>query len=573
MPRALLLAALFAVATLARADWPEARRNFNAEFASKDPDRRILAVRELRDADHAEGARFLLRHFLSEKDARVRAALADAIADLGSPEAREATRKLVKDEKDGKKRARLCELFSTGRMLDRAELLRDLLADREPAVRVAALGAMGAMDLPLLVAAEKLVADTDSSVRLACLEMLGRLADPACAWPLVGALESADSNVQAKARQALVRLADRDFGADIAAWRRWAAVVRVKDAAAVDKAIALGAEYLRQQVAALLEPRDPQTPRLDVRSYGTREVPIAVYAMLHAGVPHGDPVMKAGLEHILSVPIADTYNASIIALALADLDAARYATRLAEIGQWLADAQCENGQWSYSGPGRAVSPNFEPGETETGPGGKSRRKIRIAWSEAKRRPGGDNSNTQFAILGLRAAMEAGCEFPKAMWERSLDWFQKAGDPYGGWGYVQESNAYWAMTCCGIVSYAICLRALGKDEALKAGKPAEVARIGAGLTWLSAHWTPRPTRGRGGHGWGTYYDLYSIERVGMILGLQKIGDRDWYEEGKEGLLASQERSGSWGDNAVDTAFAILFLKKATRGYTVSPPEDK
>jgi len=62
-----------------------------------------------------------------------------------------------------------------------------------------------------------------------------------------------------------------------------------------------------------------------------------------------------------------------------------------------------------------------------------------------------------------------------------------------------------------------------------------------------------------------YFLSSLERVGVIYGLDKIGRTDWYQFGAEQILRAQNRDGSWGDNGygpvVNTSFALLFLARS------------
>ncbi len=66
-----------------------------------------------------------------------------------------------------------------------------------------------------------------------------------------------------------------------------------------------------------------------------------------------------------------------------------------------------------------------------------------------------------------------------------------------------------------------------------------------------------------------YTLYGIERVGVLLGLDFLGDHEWYPEGCKFLLSKQGEDGSWSkvegtEDAVQaTCFALLFLTKATR----------
>jgi hypothetical protein len=65
-----------------------------------------------------------------------------------------------------------------------------------------------------------------------------------------------------------------------------------------------------------------------------------------------------------------------------------------------------------------------------------------------------------------------------------------------------------------------------------------------------------------------YFLWSVERVGVIYNLRKIGSKDWYGWGAEILVANQTPQGKWekGGNSnstpvIDTCFALLFLKRA------------
>jgi hypothetical protein len=53
---------------------------------------------------------------------------------------------------------------------------------------------------------------------------------------------------------------------------------------------------------------------------------------------------------------------------------------------------------------------------------------------------------------------------------------------------------------------------------------------------------------------------------MLYGTETMGRHEWYAEGAAYLLKEQQVDGSWkpkdGTGAVDTCFAILFLKRAT-----------
>ena len=66
-----------------------------------------------------------------------------------------------------------------------------------------------------------------------------------------------------------------------------------------------------------------------------------------------------------------------------------------------------------------------------------------------------------------------------------------------------------------------------------------------------------------------YALYGIERAGILGRRVVIGERPWYPPGAKRLLDEQGRDGLWTGSynaAVQSAFAILFLKKATAPIT-------
>ena len=62
-----------------------------------------------------------------------------------------------------------------------------------------------------------------------------------------------------------------------------------------------------------------------------------------------------------------------------------------------------------------------------------------------------------------------------------------------------------------------------------------------------------------------YALYGIERAGVLGRRGAMGGKPWYAPGAVRLVNEQDRRGFWTggyNEPVQTAFAILFLKKAT-----------
>jgi hypothetical protein len=157
------------------------------------------------------------------------------------------------------------------------------------------------------------------------------------------------------------------------------------------------------------------------------------------------------------------------------------------------DNQCQNGQWSYGEP----SP-FTAGTPTTGnkvavasaardfaPGEKQKPKVVHKITVEKKRegpPAGDNSNSQYAALGLRACHDAGIMLPKeTVIKPAKKWWttSQLGDKGGkdnavataggqmladprGWSYSTADPAYSSMTTGAIGAVCIFDYILGED---------------------------------------------------------------------------------------------------------------
>ena len=279
-----------------------------------------------------------------------------------------------------------------------------------------------------------------------------------------------------------------------------------------------------------------QTQRGDGNWPGSRHqggaTALCVLALLNAGVPADDPGVLRGLKALQGVRNSKTYVVALKAQAFAAADPKKYARDLQAAANWLCLAQQRNGMWSYTASGTA-----------------------------------DNSNTQFALLGLHEAAKAGAKVPKQIWERSKSHFESTQWRDGGWGYRGRSRGYGSMTTAGVASLYICGQRLhvgGRKIFINGaypdcGKYKQNEALAGGLNWLGSNFSV--SRNPGGSSSWTHYYLYGLERVGMISGLRNLGRHDWYREGATRLVTTQ-RGGQWGQ-LYDTAFGLLFLAKGNR----------
>ena len=90
----------------------------------------------------------------------------------------------------------------------------------------------------------------------------------------------------------------------------------------------------------------------------------------------------------------------------------------------------------------------------------------------------------------------------------------------------------------------------------------------GLRWLANNYRVNLSQGQTailGQQWNTYY-LYGMERLAALSGLVEIAGRDWYQDGCDFLLLTQQPDGGWNmdqaGDAADTCFGLMFMVKAT-----------
>ncbi|MBI3858112.1 MAG: hypothetical protein HY293_20720 [Planctomycetes bacterium] len=364
-----------------------------------------------------------------------------------------------------------------------------------------------------------------------------------------------------------------------------------QDQSKIDQAIHKGIEYLKTADS-------PGHPH----SKATHSDELILYTFIIADVPPTNARFKALLERVLSDEPYQTYKVALQAMALEELDRVKYQNRIAYCAQHLIDNQCQNGQWSYGTPttapkdvptgvasdDKAEKPKPVTGARDFGAGArppkpKVVRKIPIK----KQRDGGasgDNSNTQYAALGLRACYDAGILIPEETIALAVRWLNESahaieGDKAGagavqstpgetpgkpqGWGYkaAGDGNPYGSMTAGATGALTIYDYMMKKDW-----KKNPIVKNG--MAWLGSHFAVANNPGKGTE-WLEYY-LYGIERAGVLFGTDKMGTHDWYNEGAKFLLDAQQANGSWSGREAtwDTCFAILFLKKATKPLVAS-----
>ncbi len=323
-----------------------------------------------------------------------------------------------------------------------------------------------------------------------------------------------------------------------------------QDPKRVREAIKSSIAYLRQSQ------RDNGT--WDNVALGGDTTALCTLALLNAGETLDSPTIKKALAHIRERELTNTYEVSLELMVLATADPKNDVSQMTKRAQWLVDSQIKTGD-------RAGM-----------------------WHYGRRGGSGDNSNSQFALLGLYEAERAfkrlklPSPIPANTWSLALAHWANAQNADGSWGYMRKGDhGYGSMTCAGIASIIIAAGQSQGSSATLAGtsvkcctteKENEYAtRVRNGLDWL----------GRGGGATFLvnkdlpqgpyYYYMYALERVGRMTAQRFIGESDWYREGTQALLRRRDSGGGFKPGGIHgehlkpvaTSFALLFLSKGNR----------
>ena len=310
--------------------------------------------------------------------------------------------------------------------------------------------------------------------------------------------------------------------------------------AEVERAIGGGVRYLRQM----------QGPD---GSWGERATGLVILALLTAGESADAPDIARAIDwsinHDPDLKQAETYTIALQIMVLVAVDPVRYRDRIAQNAAWLERSQ--------------IGPSANP----------TLARYQGSWSYRGGLQGGDHSNTQYALLGLNTATEAGVPVPDEVWQAARLHWESCQNPDGGWSYQPGRGASTAsMTCAGISSLIITgQRTRRGGEVLIGdvvrhcghGHHAASPALDRAIDWLGRRFTVTENFG-GEQEWRMYY-LYGLERAGRLSGRRTFGGHDWYRKGTEELVRTQRLvsgEGEWweGSPVVSTSFAILFLAK-------------
>lgn len=292
--------------------------------------------------------------------------------------------------------------------------------------------------------------------------------------------------------------------------------------------------------------------------------------LLEYGISDSDPSVQqiAACIRGQQRDLTQTYELTLAILFLDHLGVSGDRPLIRAFGQRLVAGQLECGAWTYS---CLMSQKRNTSQTwaaklpywNGAPGGKRAGQLRRPHYR------GDNSNTQFAILGLWVAQRHGVPARAALLATE-QYFRATQASDGSWGY-HPSGHNWrdSMTCAGLMSLAMRFGVIsGQGRDIRPAHPIHVsdAAVHRGLRYLAQSLDKVTLTGNrivGAEARDPLYFLWSLERMAVIYDLQRVGDREWYPWAAEMLVAAQHPDGRWQgmSDPIATCFALLILKRS------------
>jgi len=338
---------------------------------------------------------------------------------------------------------------------------------------------------------------------------------------------------------------------------------------------------------------------------------LCAVALIENGTEITDPVVQNAEKYVKGnyIETVSTYDIALAILFLSRMGDNDNRGAIRDLAARLVAGQNTDGGWGYSCPKVRAAYLSGGGDRPDPPKGP-----------------GDNSCTQFAVLGLWVSSRWNVDIDETM-VRVAQRFAWSQNEDGGWPYKPETEPPKADTAnpndpnvdpmpekkedepkgprknyaaskntmtfaglfCVTVARATQIRAMNEGKSTTSRRPSrkvgdeeaddyEVVDPGAnaktiledpifqkGLV-MASKYAPQVSNG------GVRDFLWSVERMGVILGEEEFGTTNWFDVGAAALLKLQTEEGSWdhptwGGNS-DTAFAILFLRKANLGSDIT-----
>lgn len=356
---------------------------------------------------------------------------------------------------------------------------------------------------------------------------------------------------------------------------------------------------------------------------------LVAYALLESGTSPRSPVIVRLFEEMEELPLREVYSVSIYAMALdawLRKEPQREGARASQTGKkdprfqkmvscldWLVKARLwKRGVWGYDRIGRGVSKlnlwvDFSnsqfavlalqvglrnelevPHEVleeiaaahidEAQPVARGTGRILCEgggwWTDSQEPP--KNSDRERTVVAQQPVIFTANGF-------ALQGIAK------GWAYRpaynrperEQGRPTYSMTAAAVSSLIVAREGLARAQKLDASQQQAIDRtIAEGVLTLKRDFESLFPDTFQNLLRNYYYTLYSFEKAMDLGGIVTMSGIDWYREQSRILIGEQRRDGAWGSEGrrvdpafdrVSTAFALLFLCRATRNLRIEPPD--
>jgi hypothetical protein len=289
---------------------------------------------------------------------------------------------------------------------------------------------------------------------------------------------------------------------------------------------------------------------------------LVTLALLNSGMEPNNPAMVKALDYLRTLKPKKTYVVALQNLVFLEARQSRDLPIIQSNAEWLI----QNAIGFKNGAGRLEGWSY-PGNTIS-----------------------DNSNTQYALLGLYAAKQAGIKIEDKVWRAIQEYYvrtQVSESPTSGkWAYYPQPNIKdspsFSMTVAGTCGLIIAGMGLDESEqnlnpdtgvAANCGVYSANTPLAKGMNWIGANFEFESLK-------STFYNIYGIERLGRLSGQRFIDRYDWYRDGCIKLIGLQQLDGEKkgaiyargkgvdGSDTIATSFALLFLSKGRTPVLIS-----
>jgi hypothetical protein len=258
---------------------------------------------------------------------------------------------------------------------------------------------------------------------------------------------------------------------------------------------------------------------------------LAVFALVKSGVRRDDPALVRAVRSLDGKPMKSIYSAGVHLLMCEALGSSPERRDDAQASLDFIVSNQSQGAWAYP------------------------------WGHLC------SSNTQFALMGMRAASLLGLDVPEGTRAEAAEAIWMFQDRSGAGLYEPSGRAYASVTAALLANCALLADMSADSESVQRALKRHEKDRQAAEGWLAERfdltrnvyangsWTP---------GWHTSY-LWAVERWCGLTQQTRFADLDWYREGAAWLVDTQAENGSWPTNdrpLENTCMALAFLRKAT-----------